>query len=177
MAVRLKILLGRKHDSGHEHLFLPLTLKLQASIDSPALSKTLTCKQRYKPLNSHSMNMYMYITKYTLQDTFFKTTNSYCFNHYALTFKVQVELKLNCSLTFISMPGKKFGDNHPFKTLYLLIKIHLVSSMTYIQVELLQRPAVGLGHVLSGGGDVRLRNKQASQPYIEILQTENKIYM
>lgn len=49
--------------------------------------------------------------------------------------------------------------------------------MTYIQVELLQRPAVGLGHVLSGGGDVGLRNKQASQPYIEILQKENKIYM
>lgn len=49
--------------------------------------------------------------------------------------------------------------------------------MTYIQVELLQRPAVGLGHILSGGGDVGLRNKQASQPYIEILQKENKIYM
>lgn len=49
--------------------------------------------------------------------------------------------------------------------------------MTYIQVELLQRPAVGLGHVLSSGGDVGLRNKQASQPYIEILQKENKIYM
>lgn len=49
--------------------------------------------------------------------------------------------------------------------------------MTYIQVELLQRPAVGLGHILSGGGDVGLRNKQASQPYIEILQTENKIHI
>lgn len=49
--------------------------------------------------------------------------------------------------------------------------------MTYIQVELLQRPAIGLGHILSGCGDVGLGNKQASQPYIEILQTENKIHM
>lgn len=52
----------------------------------------------------------MYITKYTLQNTFVKTTNYYCFNHNAFAFKVQVELKLNCSLTFISMQGKKFKN-------------------------------------------------------------------
>lgn len=123
MAVRLKIFVCIKHDSGHEHHFPPLTLKLQASIDSPALSKTLTCKQRYISVNTvkkKSINMYMYITKYFCSIHLLKTTNSYCFNHNALAFKVQVELKLNCSLTFISMPGKKFGDNHPFKTLYLL---------------------------------------------------------
>lgn len=38
-----------------------------------------------------------------------------------------------------------------------------------LQAELLQGPAVGLGHVLPGGGDVRLRHKQAAQTHVDVL--------
>lgn len=37
------------------------------------------------------------------------------------------------------------------------------------QAELLQGPAVGLGHVLPGGCDVRLGDKQAAQAHVDVL--------
>lgn len=38
-----------------------------------------------------------------------------------------------------------------------------------LQTELLQGPAVGLGHVLTSGRDVGLRHKQAAQAHVDIL--------
>ena len=38
-----------------------------------------------------------------------------------------------------------------------------------LQTELLQGPAVGLGHVLTGGCDVGLRHKQAAQALMDVL--------
>lgn len=40
------------------------------------------------------------------------------------------------------------------------------------QAELLQGPAVGLGHVLPGGGDVRFGDKQAAQAHVDVLWEE-----
>ena len=40
-----------------------------------------------------------------------------------------------------------------------------------VEVELLQRPAVGLGHVLAGGRDVGLGQEQTAQPHLEITNT------
>lgn len=39
-----------------------------------------------------------------------------------------------------------------------------------LQAQLLQRPAVGLGHVLAGSGDVSLRNKQAAEAHVDVLR-------
>lgn len=41
------------------------------------------------------------------------------------------------------------------------MKYSLCTSKNYIQVEFLQSPTVGLGHVLSDGCDVSLGNKKA----------------
>ena len=38
-----------------------------------------------------------------------------------------------------------------------------------LQTEFLQRPAVGLGHVLAGGRDVGLRHKQTAQTHVDVL--------
>lgn len=39
-----------------------------------------------------------------------------------------------------------------------------------LQAQLLQRPAVGLGHVLAGSSDVSLRNKQAAEAHVDVLR-------
>ena len=40
----------------------------------------------------------------------------------------------------------------------------------HLQAELLQGPAVGLGHVLPGGGDVGLGHEQAAQAHVDVLE-------
>lgn len=39
-----------------------------------------------------------------------------------------------------------------------------------LEAQLLQRPAVGLSHVLAGSSDVSLRNKQAAEAHVDVLQ-------
>lgn len=39
----------------------------------------------------------------------------------------------------------------------------------HLQAELLQGPAVGLGHVLPGSGDVGLGHEQAAQAHVDVL--------
>ena len=46
----------------------------------------------------------------------------------------------------------------------LPLDVHL-----HVQVELFQRPVVGLSHILPGGRDVSLRGKQTPQPDIDSL--------
>lgn len=43
-----------------------------------------------------------------------------------------------------------------------------------LQTKLLQRPAVSLGHVLAGGGDVRLRYKKTPQADVDVLGKGDK---
>lgn len=39
-----------------------------------------------------------------------------------------------------------------------------------LQTQLFQRPAVRLGHILAGGGNVSLWHKQAAQAHVDVLQ-------
>lgn len=39
-----------------------------------------------------------------------------------------------------------------------------------LQTQLLQRPAVGLGHILAGSGDVSLWHKQAAEAHVDVLE-------
>lgn len=39
-----------------------------------------------------------------------------------------------------------------------------------LQEQLLQRPAVGLRHILASGGNVRLWHKQAAQAHMDVLE-------
>ena len=41
-----------------------------------------------------------------------------------------------------------------------------------LQTQLLQRPAVGLGHILAGSGDVSLWHKQAAKAHVDVLERE-----
>lgn len=43
-----------------------------------------------------------------------------------------------------------------------------------LQTQLFQRPAVGLGHILAGSGDVRLWHKQAAEAHVDVLEKEKK---
>lgn len=45
----------------------------------------------------------------------------------------------------------------------------------HLQAELLQGPAVGLGHVLPGGGDVGLGHEQATQAHVDVLWGERGV--
>jgi len=44
---------------------------------------------------------------------------------------------------------------------------------TYIEVELLEGPGVGLGDVLAGGRDVGLRDEQTAQPHLQVLEGQD----
>ena len=46
----------------------------------------------------------------------------------------------------------------------------LDSSDIDLQTQLLQRPAVGLGYVLTGSGDVSLWHKQAAEAHMDVLE-------
>lgn len=41
-----------------------------------------------------------------------------------------------------------------------------------LQTQLLQRPAVSLGHILAGSGDVSLWHKQAAEAHMDVLERE-----
>ena len=45
-----------------------------------------------------------------------------------------------------------------------------ISMLTHIQIQLFQRPVVGLGHVLPGGCDVGFCSEQTSKPDVNILK-------
>ena len=44
---------------------------------------------------------------------------------------------------------------------------------TYIEVELLEGPGVGLGDVLACGSDVGLRDEQTAQPHLQVLEGQD----
>lgn len=50
----------------------------------------------------------------------------------------------------------------------------LCSGDVDLQTQLLQRPAVSLGHILAGGGNVRLWHKQAADTHVDVLDTERE---
>lgn len=46
----------------------------------------------------------------------------------------------------------------------------LCSSDIDLQTQLLQRPTVGLGHILAGSSDVSLWHKQAAEAHMDVLE-------